>query len=89
MGRPRGRKTTDNGKDLYIAEGQAMANYDSYEDSAKDLKLWLDQWTSNPFPSSVKNAYEYADQLKGANKGRANYMADTVHNYSTGIQRFL
>ena len=89
MNRPKTRITTDNGKGNLVVEGSVMANYDSLEDSARDLLLWLRQWKSSPFPTTITSAWQYANELKGANKGRLNYYEDSIDNYSKGLSAWL
>ena len=81
MGRPASRPTTDLGTKNIKAEGVVMANFQCPTQSVKDQLLYLKYFR---FPNTVRDARDFAQRLK--DRG---YYADSVDNYTAGIERFL
>lgn len=78
----KGRKERQLGRvgDL-VVEGQRMQEYDSVEQSTRDL---LDLLDYNRFPTDLKTVDQFAQELR--NDG---YYTDSVTNYTRALKRFL
>lgn len=79
MGYPQVRPTTAIGKQGNH-EGQCMAVYNSWADSARDLLMWFEY---NSFPVAT-DPLSFVQNLKSDH-----YFSDSVENYYNGVKRFL
>jgi len=75
------RRPTVATKGLMSPEGNYYAAYSSDGESIRDLFLWMDY---TKFPTMVKNANEYASELK-----QRAYFGDSLANYQNALNKFL
>lgn len=77
------------GEEGLIADnGQPVADYETVEDSVKELVDWIYRRSrAGTFPkdlNTIQTPEQYADYLK-----RANYYQDTLQNYWAGLKNFF